>query len=198
MCERPIGHYVTCDEAECAACFQRAGGQARWLADGGFEDWAEALAIFRDSESDSPTHCHDCGRLIEHGLTDTGLRYVAESGPTRFLRGQAEPRDGPVGQGVWRPPPGRTGRRRGIDRVRVRALYVVADRLRLVCARRSAEARDARGMDGRTHCLWLDQEVVADQQSRNLADGASGIHRRTWLRRGTGGVTEELGLGALV
>jgi hypothetical protein len=87
----PIGYYVTCDDAECAACFQRAGGHANWLAHGGFEDWPEALGILRDSDSDSPTHCHRCGRLIEHGLTDTGLRYVAESVLQGFSEGKQNP-----------------------------------------------------------------------------------------------------------
>jgi hypothetical protein len=49
------------------------------------------LAILRDSESDSPTHCHDCGRLIEHGLTDTGLRYVSESVLHGFCEGKQNP-----------------------------------------------------------------------------------------------------------
>ena len=87
----PIGYYVTCDDAECAACFTRTGGQAKWLADGGFEDWPEALAILRESESDSPTHCHRCGRLIQHGLTDTGLYYVAESVLQGFSDGKQNP-----------------------------------------------------------------------------------------------------------
>jgi hypothetical protein len=39
----------------------------------------------------SPTHCHDCGRLIEHALTDAGLRYVAESVLQGFSEGTQNP-----------------------------------------------------------------------------------------------------------
>jgi hypothetical protein len=86
-----LGYFVTCDEAQCATCFERLGGQAKWLANGGFEGWAEALAILGDSEADSPTHCHECGRPIAHRLTGAGLRYIAESVLDGFSSGKQNP-----------------------------------------------------------------------------------------------------------
>lgn len=47
--------------------------------------------IFRDSESDAPTHCALCESLIPHALTPDGIEYVREA--VRSLRdgdGRAE------------------------------------------------------------------------------------------------------------
>lgn len=65
----PIGYYVTCDDAVCAEDFD----PATWE---GFEDWDEPLAIFADTESDTPTHCVACRDLIPHALTSDGYIYV--------------------------------------------------------------------------------------------------------------------------
>jgi hypothetical protein len=91
MSDGPTGYHVTCDDAQCTSCFERLGGHAGWLANGGFESWTDAPTIFTNSESDSPTHCHECGRLIAHDLTDAGLRYVAESVLQGFTEGKQNP-----------------------------------------------------------------------------------------------------------
>jgi hypothetical protein len=68
----PIGFYVDCDAAECAYCHEPES----WK---GFESWTEPLAIFADSEADTPTHCAVCEELIPHALTPDGYAYVRES-----------------------------------------------------------------------------------------------------------------------
>lgn len=72
MSYEPIGFYVTCDDAECADCHDPAAWQ-------GFEGWEEPLAIFRDTEMDTPTHCVKCRSLIPHALTADGYDYVSEA-----------------------------------------------------------------------------------------------------------------------
>ena len=88
-----LGYYITCDDALCPECFgeaygffghldseqERWDGQVQnWKAAGGFESWDEPIAIFRDEESDTPTHCKECGELIPHALTSEGYEYVRE------------------------------------------------------------------------------------------------------------------------
>lgn len=68
---KPVGYWVTCDEAVCDDCFV----EDEWP---GFENWERPLAIFGDSERDSPTHCDTCGELIPHELTTHGYEYVRE------------------------------------------------------------------------------------------------------------------------
>lgn len=85
---RVIGHYVTCDEAGCDACFEDGGGLEQWKKDGGFEGWDEPAVIFDDTESDHPTHCHKCGDLIPHALTSEGYKYVAEAMLDFYRTGQ--------------------------------------------------------------------------------------------------------------
>ena len=68
----PIGYYLTCDDAVCDDCFDPGSWE-------GFEDWDEPLAIFADTESDTPTHCVRCHALIPHELTTEGYRYVREA-----------------------------------------------------------------------------------------------------------------------
>ena len=83
---RIVGYYINCDDALCTACFDEyyPGDDweiqvARWLKAGGFEDWTEPLTILESSETDSPTHCDDCGIVIEEILTRAGGFYVVES-----------------------------------------------------------------------------------------------------------------------
>lgn len=85
------GFYITCDDAECVDCYERAGGEAAWRANGGFESWEEPLAIFDDAESDTPTHCCECGEVIEHDLTDYGYGYVGEAILDGFKEGKQNP-----------------------------------------------------------------------------------------------------------
>lgn len=74
-----IGYYVNCDDAVCAddapAGFD-AGDYSQWE---GFDGWEEPAVIFMDTESDTPTHCVKCGRVIRHDLTADGIRYVADA-----------------------------------------------------------------------------------------------------------------------
>ena len=42
-------------------------------------DIEKAAPIFRDSESDTPTHCVACEALIHHSLTTDGVGYVYEA-----------------------------------------------------------------------------------------------------------------------
>lgn len=67
----PIGHLVTCDEAECAECHRPED----WP---GFDDWEAPPPIFYGTEADTPTHCARCGSLIPHSLTDDGYAYVRD------------------------------------------------------------------------------------------------------------------------
>ena len=69
----PIGFYLNCDDAICASCWEL---DPTW---DGFEEWTEPMAIFHDSEADTPTHCVECEALIDHALTSWGHQYVAEA-----------------------------------------------------------------------------------------------------------------------
>lgn len=76
----PIGYYVTCDDAECAACHHPED----WP---GFEDWEAPIPIYYGTESDTPTHCIKCRALIPHALTAHGYEYVRE----RVAQGDGDP-----------------------------------------------------------------------------------------------------------
>jgi hypothetical protein len=77
---RLIGYRVTCEDAQCSDCYQRAGGLTAWLSAGGFEDWREPIPISSEGDpADSPTHCRDCHALIPHQLTKAGLTLVAQT-----------------------------------------------------------------------------------------------------------------------
>jgi len=84
----PEGFYITCDDAVCT---EHAPSDEEWSAAGGFEDWTEPLAIFADDESDSPTHCAECGVLIPHALTPEGFRAVAEAIAESLAAGERNP-----------------------------------------------------------------------------------------------------------
>lgn len=81
---KPIGFYVTCDDAECADCHE----SSEWR---GFEDWTEPIVIWSDTESDTPTHCHICGNLIPHALTHYGYRYVQDEIASDIKSGYKSP-----------------------------------------------------------------------------------------------------------
>jgi hypothetical protein len=96
-----LGYHVTCDDSLCRDCFKERYGDDElgrpdspgfeaWRNDGGFESWDEPVAILRDDEADTPTHCRECEGLIPHRLTSDGIDYVAE-GLGRVLR---DPGDG--------------------------------------------------------------------------------------------------------
>lgn len=72
----PEGFYIDCDTALCSPCAHRIYGPdlETWP---GFEDWESPLAIFADTESDSPTHCARCEEILG-SLTSAGYAYVAE------------------------------------------------------------------------------------------------------------------------
>ena len=85
----PRGFFITCDDALCYDCFVKAYDEDNpWP---GFEGWDEPLAIFNSEESDTPTHCIECGDLIEHDLTDAGYSYVAEAIGQCFQEGKQNP-----------------------------------------------------------------------------------------------------------
>jgi hypothetical protein len=94
---RAIGYYITCDDALCVDCFtEHTDGSyddavKRWEEAGGFEGWTEPIAIFEDTEADSPTHCVQCSACIEHGLTDDGYAYVLQAIYDDFTRGKQNP-----------------------------------------------------------------------------------------------------------
>jgi hypothetical protein len=85
-----LGFYINCDDAECIDCFERTGGIAAW---NGFESWEEPLPITDGygSRADTPTHCHVCGRVIEHDLTPDGYAYVGETVLDGFREGKQNP-----------------------------------------------------------------------------------------------------------
>lgn len=68
-------------EPFCAACAPKHADNA--CADKGncCSPWvlSDAGPIFRDSESDTPTHCVACEALIPHALTLDGAAYVWEA-----------------------------------------------------------------------------------------------------------------------
>jgi hypothetical protein len=77
----PMGWYVNCDDAVCRDCAP-AGFKlfpADYSAWPGFEGWEEPLAICNDDESDSVTHCRECGAVIAHDLTADGGESVKDA-----------------------------------------------------------------------------------------------------------------------
>lgn len=88
---RAIGYYIDCDTAQCIDCFESDGGEAAWKARGGFEGWDSPIAIFEDTEADSPTHCTTCSAVIDHALTDDGYAYVLEAVAQCFTAGKQNP-----------------------------------------------------------------------------------------------------------
>jgi hypothetical protein len=106
-----LGHYVNCDDAVCLGCWDprdaceecgdllgvvlrsQALKTGCNLADNhwhGFEDWEEPLALLRDEEQDTPTHCCECEALLPHRLTSHGHAYVEEA----LERNLRDPGDG--------------------------------------------------------------------------------------------------------
>lgn len=94
---RAIGYYITCDDALCDECFRdNTDGSyedavRRWEEAGGFEGWEAPLAIFEDTEADTPTHCCECGMVLDHALTDDGYTYVLDSVVQCFREGKQNP-----------------------------------------------------------------------------------------------------------
>jgi len=76
-----IGYYVDCDTAHCRDCIPDADAWSRgdYVGWDGFEGWEEPAVIFTGTESDTPTHCGECGAVIRHDLTADGARYVMEA-----------------------------------------------------------------------------------------------------------------------
>lgn len=72
---RVLGFIISPDDAVCAGCSNR------------YSPDTDASPIYSSSESDTPTHCRDCGDLIPHALTPDGLAYVAE----RLSAGDGDP-----------------------------------------------------------------------------------------------------------
>lgn len=79
-----IGYYLNCDDAVCMDHFN----EDEWE---GFESWESPLAIFSDEESDTPTHCVECGALIPHALTTDGYAYVREAMDENLSEGRRSP-----------------------------------------------------------------------------------------------------------
>lgn len=78
-CGIAMGWYVDCDSAVCRDCAPAgfaSGDYSEWP---GFEGWEDPLAICNDDESDSVTHCRECGAVIVHDLTAEGGEYVKEA-----------------------------------------------------------------------------------------------------------------------
>jgi hypothetical protein len=71
----PIGFYVDCDMALCPDHFTEP---AEPFVTGEITR-DDPLAIFPDTESDTPTHCAECEALIPHALTPEGYEYVSEA-----------------------------------------------------------------------------------------------------------------------
>ena len=74
-----IGYYVTCDDAICRNCAPAGFADGDYSEWPGFEGWEEPLAIFNDTDADTPTHCRQCGAVIRHDLTADGARYVMDA-----------------------------------------------------------------------------------------------------------------------
>lgn len=75
---KTLGFYLNCDDAVCvndAPAGFTEDDYSKWA---GFEGWKTPAVIFDHEESDSPTHCKTCEKLIPHGLTSDGYAYVAE------------------------------------------------------------------------------------------------------------------------
>lgn len=71
---RVQGYYVNCDDAYCPECFRDEYAEST-------DEWGDGwpIAIFGDTESDTPTHCLACGSLILHHITSDGYTYVADA-----------------------------------------------------------------------------------------------------------------------
>lgn len=78
------GAYITCDDALCDDCMVNH----KWEV---FEDWPAPLSIDGDDESDSCTHCCECGVLIEHRLTDDGYEAFCEAIRADLKAGKRNP-----------------------------------------------------------------------------------------------------------
>ena len=85
------GYYVTCDDALCTDCAPAGFAEGDFSEYAGFEDWTEPIAIFGDTESDSVTHCAECGAIIEHDLTAEGYAAVNEAIREGFAGGIQNP-----------------------------------------------------------------------------------------------------------
>lgn len=80
----PLGWYVDCDSAVCRNCAPTGFADGDFSEWRGFEGWEEPAAICYDDESDSVTHCRECGAVIAHNLTAEGTSYVL-SAITEFI-----------------------------------------------------------------------------------------------------------------
>lgn len=74
-----LGYYVNCDDAVCRDCAPAGFAEGDYSEWPGFEGWESPAAIFNDSESDTPTHCRQCGAVITHDLTREGGEYVKDA-----------------------------------------------------------------------------------------------------------------------
>lgn len=74
-----MGWYVDCDSAVCRDCAPRGFGSGDYSEWPGFEGWESPLAICYDNESDSVTHCRQCGAVIAHDLTPDGAEAVKDA-----------------------------------------------------------------------------------------------------------------------
>ena len=86
-----VGYYTDCDTALCADCAPEGFADSDYVQWEGFEGWDEPLAIFDDTESDSVTHCADCGAVIDSALTEEGYRYIGEAVREGFGKGMQNP-----------------------------------------------------------------------------------------------------------
>lgn len=73
-----VGYYITCDDAVCEDCAPAGFNEGDYSQWDGFESWEEPIVIFRDTESDTPTNCKECGEVIPHALTREGYAYVEQ------------------------------------------------------------------------------------------------------------------------
>ena len=62
------GYYINCDDALCITCFRKPSHLPKIMY----------ATIHETEESDTPTHCIECERLIFHWLSDYGETYVCE------------------------------------------------------------------------------------------------------------------------
>jgi hypothetical protein len=89
-----LGYYVDCDTAHCRNCIPDASEWMRgnYVGWPGFEGWESPIAIFADTESDTPTRCAVCGAVIRHDLTADGVRYVMDA-IAEFIAGEGHDPD---------------------------------------------------------------------------------------------------------
>jgi len=95
---KTLGYYMDCDEAICTDCVaklpdlpadEQVNAEYPWWH--GFESWEAPLAISEADESDSPTHCSECGVLLDHSLTTDGYMMVLDSVIEGFTQGKQNP-----------------------------------------------------------------------------------------------------------